>query len=151
MSVHKNITRTKFPQQEHIGVEVAVTFHYDTKNPMRGHIVRSDVNSPFITIIKLVDGRYILSDECHYSIVQDDYFAKTDAFTYKNSRIVISLETKHLIIGEVVAEEYADADYFPVVKTLIKKGEVVTEEIFNKLLKQGRKEIEINKLIKKVK
>lgn len=68
MGQHKNITIDKFPKQgSHLNKEVTVMFHYNTANTIKGIVVRDDEDDPGKTIIKLEDGRYVLSTECQYS------------------------------------------------------------------------------------
>ncbi len=68
MGAVKNITFDKFPKQgTYAGRETEVCFHYDTSRRLKGVIVRDDVEEPFLTIIKLEDGRHVLATECQYS------------------------------------------------------------------------------------
>jgi hypothetical protein len=69
MGIVKNIGFDEFPKQgKYLGKKVFVCFHYDTSKTVDGRIVRDDVEEPWIVIIALEDGRYILSTECMYSI-----------------------------------------------------------------------------------
>ena len=71
MGTHKNIGFDKFPKQgDFLGKEVTVCFDYDTDNSLYGEIVRYDVEEPFLKIIQLRDGRYVMSTECQYSPAQ---------------------------------------------------------------------------------
>lgn len=71
MGCHKNITKERFPKQgENLNKEVEVCFHYDMSKCLTGIIVRDDMESPWIGIIQLEDGRYILTSECQYSIMR---------------------------------------------------------------------------------
>ena len=68
MGCHANITRDKHPiQGNQMGKRVMVCFHYDTEKQIVGTVVRDDIESPFETIIKLDDGRYIRASECQWS------------------------------------------------------------------------------------
>ena len=68
MSAVRNISFDKFPKQGgHVGREAKVCFHYDTSKTLKGVIVRNDREEPFLTIIKLEDGRHVLATECQYS------------------------------------------------------------------------------------
>lgn len=69
MGIAANITATAFPEQGPcLGRRVSVCFHYDTTQQVQGTIVRDDMQEPGRTIIRLDDGRYVLSTECHYSL-----------------------------------------------------------------------------------
>ena len=67
MGWHENITADKFPKQ---GIlkdrRCTVLFNYGPPE-LTGTVVRDDVESPGLMIIKLDDGRYILSTECQYA------------------------------------------------------------------------------------
>lgn len=68
MGAHRNISIDKFPlQTDWVGKPVRVCFHYDATRYIEGQILRDDREEPFITIIKLTDGRYVLAHECMYS------------------------------------------------------------------------------------
>ncbi|MCV7360902.1 hypothetical protein [Mycolicibacterium neworleansense] len=49
---------------------VIVRFLGNPSATFAGRIVRFDVADPFVTIIKLDDGRYVLATECLYSLEQ---------------------------------------------------------------------------------
>lgn len=75
MGVVKGISHDTFPRQsdslgfDAVGSRVKVCFNYDT-HPDRvigGEFVRSDAESPGLTIIRLDDGRYVLTSECQWS------------------------------------------------------------------------------------
>jgi len=51
-----------------LGRVVDVCVNYDTKNTMKGLIVREDNDAPGLMIIKLDNGEYITSTECQYSL-----------------------------------------------------------------------------------
>jgi len=58
----------KSPKQGNfLHLRTKVCFNYDTINFVMGTIVRDDAEQPFETIIRLDDGRYILSSECQHS------------------------------------------------------------------------------------
>lgn len=57
------------PQGVWLNRRVDVCFNYDTANSVKGIIVRDDVEKPFLTIIKLDDGRHVMSTECQYRVL----------------------------------------------------------------------------------
>jgi len=69
MGNHINITGDKFPKQ-YPHVRVNVMFHYDTRTACMGSIVRDDKEAPYVSIIKLDEGRHVLTTECQYSPVK---------------------------------------------------------------------------------
>lgn len=72
MGSHQNIDYDKFPKQgHHLGRRVKVCFNYDTSKLISGTIVRDDMEEPYRLVIKLDDGRYVLSIECMYSLVAE--------------------------------------------------------------------------------
>lgn len=78
MGCVKTITHEKFPKQadenykyQSIGKRVRVCYHYNTNYYDEGIIVRSDIEEPFETIIKLDNGRYLRGVECQYSFIDD--------------------------------------------------------------------------------
>ena len=69
MGNHKDISYNRFPEQaSFLGRRVNVAFHYDLANTVGGTIVRDDRAHPHRTIIRLDNGRYVLSDECQYTV-----------------------------------------------------------------------------------
>jgi hypothetical protein len=70
MGIRKNVDYDKFPKQKSIGLRVDVCFRYETSRIINGIIVRFDVESPYVQIIKLDDGRFVLSTECQWSFAQ---------------------------------------------------------------------------------
>lgn len=67
MGVHKNISFDKFPRQGSLlNKPVTVCFNYDTSRQIPGLVIREDVEEPGFTIIRLDDGRIVLSAECQY-------------------------------------------------------------------------------------
>ena len=70
MGVVKNISLLEFPNQgAYLNKRVRVCFNYESDYTTFGTVVRDDVEEPGIMIIKLDDGRHILSTECQYSVV----------------------------------------------------------------------------------
>jgi len=68
MGVQKNVSHDEFPEQGmNFGKRCEVVFNYDLRNILMGTIVRDDREDPYITIIRLNDGRYVMSTECQYS------------------------------------------------------------------------------------
>ena len=69
MGVQQNISADTFPKQGvFLKKKVVVYFKYDTTKPISGTVIRDDMESPYITIIRLTDGRYVLATECQFSI-----------------------------------------------------------------------------------
>lgn len=61
------IDADRFPiQGDWLGKRVRVCFNYDTSRTLLGLVVRDDAEEPGRMIIKLDDGRHILSTECQY-------------------------------------------------------------------------------------
>jgi len=57
-----------FPKQgAFLGKRCDVCFNYDTSRQIRGVYVRDDAEEPWLMIIRLDDGRYVLSTECMHS------------------------------------------------------------------------------------
>lgn len=74
MGVVATITTTQFPKQgSRLGARCQVCFHYDTRSPVEGVIVRDDAEDPWQLIIQLTNGRYVLSTECHYTLQGDPH------------------------------------------------------------------------------
>lgn len=62
-----SIDMDRFPTQgDLLGKRARVCFHYAADTTMGGEIVRDDMSEPFVTIIKLDDGRHVLATECQY-------------------------------------------------------------------------------------
>lgn len=60
----------KFPAQGvFLGMYVRVCFNYDTSRILLGRVVRDDKEEPGRMIIRLEDGRYVLSTECQYQTI----------------------------------------------------------------------------------
>lgn len=69
MGVVTNIGFDKFPKQGvFLGKRVRVCFNYDTSRFLEGNVVRDDTEVPGLLIIRLDDGRYVLSTECQYQL-----------------------------------------------------------------------------------
>jgi len=67
MGSHPAISKSRWPRQStYLYSKVSVCFHYDTTDLIPGTVVRDDIEEPFKMIIKLDDGRYVLSTECQY-------------------------------------------------------------------------------------
>ncbi|PEJ68687.1 hypothetical protein CN680_26045 [Bacillus pseudomycoides] len=70
MGVHPNVGINKFPKQgDWLNKEAKVMFNFDSSTMIKGVIVRDDMEEPFLTLIKLEDGRVIRSTECQYSLI----------------------------------------------------------------------------------
>ena len=68
MGVCTHIDYKMFPKQSnHSGKRAKVCFNYNLKKTIGGVVVRDDMEEPWITIIKLDDGRHVLSIECQWS------------------------------------------------------------------------------------
>ena len=62
-----SIRHDRFPKQGgYLNRAVLVVFHFDTEHTFAGVIVRDDVEPPFQEIIRLDDGRYVLTTECQW-------------------------------------------------------------------------------------
>ena len=73
MGVVNTITYDRFPKQgSFLGKRVEVCFHYDTEHTFMGTIVRDDREEPYVTIIKLDNGLFVLTDECQYHPVKEE-------------------------------------------------------------------------------
>ena len=60
----------EFPTQgKFLGLRCEVCFDYDTTKTVSGEIVRDDREAPGRMIIKLDDGRFLLSTECQYRLL----------------------------------------------------------------------------------
>lgn len=68
MGVRNNITMSKFPLQgSWLGKKCKVCFHYDTGSQIGATVVREDTEEPGVMILKLDDGRYVLTTECMHT------------------------------------------------------------------------------------
>lgn len=78
MGVHENIGFSRFPQQgSWVGMRTQVCFDYDTANTILGTLVREDVEEPGIAIIRLDDGRHVLTTECQHSPIRSSQETKS--------------------------------------------------------------------------
>lgn len=69
MGVAKNISHIEYPvEANYLNREVIVCFNYDSSMSIEGCVIRDDATEPFITIIKLSDGRHVLATECQYQL-----------------------------------------------------------------------------------
>lgn len=67
MGVVQNVGFSEFPKQgDWLGKRTSVCFNHDTANRIGGTIIRDDMDFPGVTIIKLDDGRYVLTTECQH-------------------------------------------------------------------------------------
>ena len=61
------IDLASFPTQgTWIGKRVRVCFNFDTSQTVLGWVVRDDAEEPGLMIIRLDNGRHVLSTECQY-------------------------------------------------------------------------------------
>lgn len=71
MGCHPNIGADKFPRQgDWLGLRTRVLFNYGPEEFL-GTIVRDDAEAPHLTIIKLDDGRFVLTTECQHAPIAD--------------------------------------------------------------------------------
>jgi hypothetical protein len=70
MSFHENISATNFSNQDEtlLYKRVVTLLQFDSQTPRLGNVVRADKESPFLTIIKLDDDRYITNHECSFKL-----------------------------------------------------------------------------------
>lgn len=69
MGVITDIDYNTYPKQSgYVGRTVDVIFNYDRSKMIERVVVREDVGKPYTMIIKLNDGRYVLSSECQYRV-----------------------------------------------------------------------------------
>ena len=54
------------PQGIYKNKRTKVCFNFDTSRNLEGTIVRDDMKEPWLTVIKLDIGRYVLTTECQY-------------------------------------------------------------------------------------
>jgi uroporphyrinogen-III synthase len=70
LGVHQNVGFDKFPKQGNfLNKKVKVCFNYDTSKPLKGKVIRDDIEEPYQTLIQLEDGRVLRSTECQYSSI----------------------------------------------------------------------------------
>ncbi len=73
MGTESNITATTFPKQgPYAGVRARVSFDYDSSQIIEGTFVREDAEAPGRAIIRLDDGRHVLSTECQWQPIRGD-------------------------------------------------------------------------------
>ena len=64
--LYENVTSSRFPKQceARLNRKVFALFHDDLMLRVPGTLVRCDEEMPYVTILKLDDGRFILDTEC---------------------------------------------------------------------------------------
>jgi hypothetical protein len=67
MGAHPNISMDRFPKQGSTGQRVKVCFDRDTSKQIGGRMVRDDMEEPWLTVIRLDDGRIVLDSECQFA------------------------------------------------------------------------------------
>lgn len=71
MGVVANITHATFPRQgKYAGARVNVRFHYNAARTVAGTLVRDDAEAPGVGIIRLDDGRFVLTTECQWTLAE---------------------------------------------------------------------------------
>lgn len=71
MGAQASIGFDRFPEQgKHAMQRVEVCFDYDLSRTTFGTVVRDDMADPWITIIRLDDGRHVLATECQYAAMR---------------------------------------------------------------------------------
>lgn len=69
MGVVASIGFDKFPKQgDWLGKRTEVCFGYDTTKTVGGTFVREDCEAPGLAIIRLDDGRFVLTTECQHTM-----------------------------------------------------------------------------------
>ena len=69
IGVVENVRADAFPRQgSWLGKTVGVCFNYDTSQLLAGVVIRDDAEAPWQTILRLDDGRVVLSTECQFSL-----------------------------------------------------------------------------------
>ena len=69
MGMVVNVGFDRFPKQgTYLTRRVKVCFKYDSTKMVSGVVVRDDAEEPGRMIIKLDNGRYVLSTECMYQL-----------------------------------------------------------------------------------
>ena len=69
MGVVDNVGMDHFPKQgPWLGKRCRVFFNYDSRNDIGGVFVRDDYEAPHRGIIRLDDGRFVLTVECQHSV-----------------------------------------------------------------------------------
>lgn len=73
MGCSESVGIDKYPKQgRFLHYRVRVCFHYDTSRVIEGTMVRNDMEEPYLSIIKLDDGRYIMSTECQFQPIRPE-------------------------------------------------------------------------------
>lgn len=143
MGIHKNVGYDRFPQQNYIGREVNVSFGYDTRYLLHGVIVRNDIEAPGTTVIQLDDGRFVLGSECFYEEIHQEF--KNEQVLYNVRDVGVDIGTRHIVVGSISGRDHIDMTNHT--RILVREGQPITEELFQILLKQGRKVITIRESI----
>ena len=69
MGVVQSSDYKAFPKQGNwLGKKTMVCFKYDTAHQIGGVFVRDDAEEPNLSIIRLDDGRHVLTTECQHSV-----------------------------------------------------------------------------------
>lgn len=72
MGVVANVGFSEFPiQSDWVGKRIRVCFAYRAADTIMGTVVRDDREEPGRMIIRLDDGRYVLSTECQHSLPEE--------------------------------------------------------------------------------
>lgn len=77
MGIVPGVGFDQFPKQDTdttfggVGARVRVCFNYDSSREIGGEVVRADEEAPGRKIIKLDDGRHVLTSECMWSPSKD--------------------------------------------------------------------------------
>ena len=145
MYMNRNkVSYVDFPKQHFIGAEVLVSFGYDTDHMIPGVIVRNDADSLGTTIIQLDDGRFVLGTECFYEQVNRNF--DDNKIQYRLKDIPLDPSSKKRIIGSISGRDHINMDDH--LNILLPEGSIITEALFNTMLKQGRKMVTIKEKIK---
>ena len=65
-----SFTKKAFPKQgSHFGKRALVVLQSDSTNEVAGEVVRDDMEMPFLTVIRLDDGRHVMANECMYKTI----------------------------------------------------------------------------------
>lgn len=69
MGVHQNISKVRFPKQGMLlNREVSVYFGEETSDTVPAIVVRCDAQPPWVTLLELADGRFVLATECRFRV-----------------------------------------------------------------------------------
>ena len=70
LPMSSNVDFYNYPKQgEFCGMRVRVCFGFESEKLIEGFCLRNDAEQPFMTLIRLSDGRIVTGDECHYERV----------------------------------------------------------------------------------